>query len=148
MNNFLISDEGLDLIKSFEGCKLHAYLDSVNVPTIGYGHTRGVSIRDTCTQEQAEKWLRDDAGWASSSVNQMVIADITQNMFDALVSFAFNLGTTSLRNSTLMRKLNKSDFTGAAGEFERWVHAGGKVLQGLVRRRLAERALFEKEDNV
>lgn len=145
MSAFILSDEGLNLIKHFEGCKLDAYLDSVGVATIGYGHTRGVHLGDSCTQEQADKWLKEDAGWSAASVNQMVTAEIEQCMFDALVSFTFNLGSTALRNSTLLKKLNAGE--PAAAEFLRWDHAGNKVLPGLTRRREAEKKLFDEAED-
>ena len=140
-----ISDRGLELIKEFEGCKLVAYLDSVNVPTIGYGHTKDVRIGDRCTKEQADEWLREDVQDAEACVNREVTAAINQNEFDALCSFVFNLGCGNFRKSTLLRKLNDSDYDGASLEFSRWNMAGGLELAGLTRRRAAEEALFETE---
>ena len=139
-----ISDNGLDLIKKHEGLRLEAYQDSVGVWTIGYGHTAGVKEGDTCTEEEANAYLREDAKSAERCVNSCVAVPLTQNEFDALCSFAFNLGCTSLRNSTLLRKLNDSDFDGAAAEFQKWNHAGGKVLAGLTKRREDEAQLFEQ----
>ena len=139
-----LSETGLQLIKDHEGCRLEAYLDSVGVPTIGYGHTKGVKEGDTCTQAQADSWLREDANSAEWCVNKCVTVPLTQGEFDALVSFAFNLGCTSLRNSTLLRKLNDSDYDGAAAEFPKWNYAGGQVLAGLTTRRQAEQRRFEQ----
>lgn len=136
------SENGLHLTEQFEGLRLAAYKDSVGVPTIGYGHTRNVTMDMSCTQEQAEQWLQDDVQIAVNGVNQLVTVALTQNQFDALVDFAFNLGVGSLQHSTLLRLLNGGDYAGAAGEFEKWNKAGGNVLPGLVKRRQAERDLF------
>ena len=137
------SQDGLHLTEQFEGCKLEAYLDSVGVPTIGYGHTHGVTLGMTCTQEQAEEWLLEDVQAAVNAVNSMVRVPLTQQEFDALVDFTFNLGSGSLQHSTLLRLLNSGDYQGAAGEFEKWDKAGGKVLAGLLRRRQAEEEMFD-----
>ena len=134
-----------DLIKEFEGCKLEAYPDpaSGGEPwTIGVGSTTGVHKGMVITQEQADEYLVNDVAYSAKAVNQMVSGKITQNQFDALVSFAFNLGTGNLRNSTLLKKLNKDDFENAANEFLKWDMASGHQMAGLTRRRKAERALF------
>jgi lysozyme len=138
-----ISDKGLDLIKSFEGCRLKAYLDSVGVATIGYGHTKGVQMGDVCTQAEADDYLKEDCADAEKCVNSAVSVPLTQHEFDALVSFVFNLGCGNFRKSTLLRKLLDSDYDGAAIEFRKWDKAGGQVLAGLTRRRDAEARLFE-----
>ena len=135
--------DGLHLTESFEGCRLQAYLDSVGVPTIGYGHTHGVTLGMTCTQEQAEQWLQQDIQVAAQAVNRMVTVALTQPEFDALVDFTFNLGTGSLQHSTLLRLLNAGNYKGAAAEFEKWDRAGGKVMAGLLRRRQAEEQMFD-----
>ncbi len=137
-----ISEKGIELIKSFEGLRLEAYLDSVAVPTIGYGHTRGVKLGQTITQEQADALLEEDIHEFELAIQRLVHVNLTQNQFDALVSFTFNLGIGSLKQSTLLKKLNAGDITGAANEFNRWVYAGGKKLTGLVKRRSAERLMF------
>jgi len=139
----MINQAGLDLIKEFEGVRLRAYLDSVGVPTIGYGHTRGVKMGDTCTPEQADEWLREDIADAEDCVNFEVSVPLTQHEFDALCSFVFNLGCGNFRKSTLLRKLLDGDHDGACLEFRRWDRAGGQVLEGLTRRRYAEARLFE-----
>lgn len=138
-----IGTSGIELIKEFEGCKLVAYLDSVGIPTIGYGHTKGVQIGFHCSQEEADAWLLEDVKDAEACVNGSVTVPLTQNEFDALVAFVFNLGCKSFRGSTLLRKLLDSDYDGAAQEFKRWDKAGGRELPGLLRRRLAEAELFE-----
>ena len=141
------SENGIALIKQFEGCKLTAYQDSVGVWTIGYGWTQpvdGKPIRAgmTIKQETAERLLKTGLVSYESDVSRLVKVGLTQGQFDALVSFTYNLGARSLSISTLLRKLNVGDYAGAADEFLRWNKAGGKVLNGLTRRREAERALF------
>ncbi|MHA1021695.1 lysozyme [Enterobacter ludwigii] len=141
------SEKGIALIKQFEGCKLTAYQDSVGVWTIGYGWTQpvdGKPIRAgmTIKQETAERLLKTGLVGYESDVSRLVKVGLTQGRFDALVSFTYNLGARSLSTSTLLRKLNVGDYAGAADEFLRWNKAGGKVLNGLTRRREAERALF------
>lgn len=141
------SEKGIALIKQFEGCKLTAYQDSVGVWTIGYGWTQpvdGKPIRSgmTIKQETAERLLKTGLVSYESDVSRLVKVGLTQGQFDALVSFTYNLGARSLSTSTLLRKLNAGDYAGAADEFLRWNKAGGKVLNGLTRRREAEQALF------
>ncbi|HDC4652477.1 TPA: lysozyme [Enterobacter kobei] len=141
------SEKGIALIKLFEGCKLTAYQDSVGVWTIGYGWTQpvdGKPIRAgmTIKQETAERLLKTGLVSYENDVSRLVKVNLTQGQFDALVSFTYNLGARSLSTSTLLRKINAGDYTGAADEFLRWNKAGGKVLNGLTRRREAERALF------
>lgn len=145
-----ISQAGLDLIKEFEGCRLSAYQDSVGVWTIGYGSTywpdgRRVKQGDKLASDsEAEQLLLDTVKTYEAGVNRVVKTHITQNQFDALVSFAFNLGIRALEKSTLVKKLNKIDIIPVANEFSRWTKAGGKELAGLRRRRAAERDLFLK----
>lgn len=139
-----IGINGLNLIKEFEGLRLQAYQCSANVWTIGYGHTADVGENDVITEEEALHFLHQDLAESERAVNQYVHVPLTQNQFDALVSFVFNLGAGNFRNSTLLKKLNAGDDDGAAQEFGRWIHVGGKALPGLVRRREAERALFLK----
>lgn len=133
------------LVKEFEGCKLASYRDSVGVPTLGYGHTTGVEMGDTCTQAQADAWLVEDLQTAADAVLRLAKVNLTQGQFGALVSFCFNLGQANLARSTLLKLLNRGDAKGAAGEFAKWSFAGGKQLPGLLRRRLAEEALFRKD---
>lgn len=141
------SDKGIALIKQFEGCKLTAYQDSVGIWTIGYGWTQpvdGKPIRAgmSINQETAERLLKTGLVSYENDVSRLVKVRLAQGQFDALVSFTYNLGARSLSTSTLLRKLNAGDYAGAADEFLRWNKAGGKVLNGLTRRREAERALF------
>ena len=138
-----ISNKGKDLIKKYEGCKLEAYTCPAGIWTIGYGHTdSNVTSGTIISQEQADKLFNQDIKKFEKGVGQMVKVIINQNQFDALVSFAFNLGLGALQNSTLLKKLNTKDYQGAANEFDRWVYGGGKKLEGLVRRRREEKELF------
>lgn len=137
-----LSQNGLDLIKGFEGLRLSAYQDSAGVWTIGYGHTGNVKPGDRITQAQADELLQKDTAWAQQAVRDQVKVPLSQGQFDALTSFTFNLGAGALEKSTLLKKLNAGDYAGAQAEFGKWVHAGGEVLQGLVRRRAAEADLF------
>lgn len=141
------SEKGLELIKHFEGLRLQAYRCSAHVWTIGYGHTAGVQPGDSVTAGQADSLLRQDIEESERSVARYVTAPLNHCQFDALVSFTFNLGAGNLRTSTLLKKLNAGDYSGAAEEFPRWVSAGGKKLPGLVRRREAEKALFEAQES-
>ncbi|RRV49596.1 lysozyme [Pseudomonas sp. p106] len=136
------SQRGLCLIKSFEGLRLQAYQDAVGVWTIGYGTTRGVSAGISITNEQAERMLLNDVQRFEPEVERLITAPLSQNQWDALISFTYNLGAANLESSTLRRLLNAGDYAGAAEQFPRWNKAGGKVLPGLVRRRAAERELF------
>lgn len=139
-----ISERGLELIRSHEGCRLEAYQDSVGIWTIGYGHTGSLVVNGlTITQDEANELLKHDVRLAEGFINTLVTVPLTQSEFDALCSFTFNLGGTALRNSTLLRKLNVSDYDGAANEFLKCDHAGGKQLAGLTKRRADERELFE-----
>jgi GH24 family phage-related lysozyme (muramidase) len=139
-----ISEAGLSLIKSFEGCVLTAYLDAVGIWTVGYGHT-GPSVHRglTITQKLAEDILAQDVRRFELGVLTNVKVNLNQNEFDALVSFSFNVGVNALKNSTLLRLLNDgADRSIVAAEFLRWNKGGDKVLEGLTRRRQAEKALF------
>lgn len=143
MQTFSYSEAGLALTKRFEALELSSYRDCAGIWTIGYGHTgSGVCEGMRITEVEAEMLLRGDVGDAVACVNRSVIADITQHQFDAMVDFCFNAGRGNFVNSTLLRKVNIGDFAGAAAQFGLWVHAGGKVVEGLVRRRDAERTMF------
>jgi len=141
------SSRGIALIKEFEGCRLTAYLDSVDVWTIGFGWTHpveGKSIRRgmTINQATADRLLKTGLVTFENDILKVVKVKLNQNQFDALVSLTYNIGSRALSTSTLLRKLNAGDFIGAADEFLRWDKAGGKVLAGLARRRRAERQRF------
>ncbi|HAT3934857.1 lysozyme [Citrobacter freundii] len=142
-----MSKNGLTLLKSFEGCELTAYQDAVGVWTIGYGWTQPVNGKPvgrgmTITQDTADSLLCSGVVQYEKGVTGLVKVAVNQNQFDALVDFAYNLGVKALEGSTLLKKLNAGDSAGAADEFPKWNKAGGKVLNGLVKRRAAERSLF------
>jgi len=138
------SDKGINLIKKYEGFVPTAYRCSADKWTIGYGHTLNVKSTDVITLDEAERFLKQDIEFAEKEVNRHNL-DINQNQFDALVSLTYNIGSGAFNNSTLLKKLNKGDYQGAADQFLVWNKAGGKVMKGLVRRREAERALFLKK---
>lgn len=140
----MVNDETLNLIKSFEGCKLRAYRDAVGVPTIGYGHIKGVKMGQTITQDQADQFLREDLKSAEDDVD-VIIPCLTANQRGALISFTFNLGAGNLRK--LLR--NGLDAVPDRIPLFNKARVGGvlKPLKGLTRRREAERALFMKENN-
>jgi lysozyme len=140
------SQEGLELIKKFEGCKLKSYKCPAGVWTIGYGHTEDVKEGDIVSPQEADKLLRADVFKFEEYVADNVMVNLTQNQFDALVAWTFNLGVGNLRNSTMLKKLNNTDYTSVPFEMKRWNKAGGKTLDGLVRRRQAESLLFESKE--
>ena len=140
-----ISQEGIALIKKFEGCELNAYQCSANVWTIGYGHTKEVAENNECSMEEAEEILVADLEEFEEWVEKLVSVEMAQNEFDALVAFTFNLGPTNLRTSTLLERLNDRKFEDVPFEMKRWNRAGGVVVDGLVRRREAEALLFKGE---
>jgi lysozyme len=143
MNEYDYSGTGFALTRSFEGLRLKAYQDSAGVWTIGYGHTGPEVHHGQCISEiEAEALLRSDLASAVRAVQRAVQVDLAQHQFDALVDFCFNVGRGNLLGSSLLRYVNQGEFDSAAVQFGLWVHAGGKVLPGLVRRRAAEAALF------
>jgi lysozyme len=141
------SESGYLLTKSFEQCRLGAYPDpgTGGAPwTIGWGHTKDVQEGDVCTWDQANLWLHEDVREAVATVNNLVNIELTQGEFDALVDFVYNVGTGNFASSTLLRDINAGDLAAAALDFEKWDHAGGKVMAGLLRRRQAEEVVFEQ----
>ena len=141
-----ISQEGLSLIKKFEGLRLRAYKCSANVLTIGYGHTGGVKETDKITLEEADSLLEKDIAKFEEYVSDNVIVKLNQSQFDALVAWTFNLGPGNLRESTMLKKLNNQEYESVPFEMRRWNKAGGKTLDGLIRRRQAESLLFESKE--
>ena len=144
-----LSQAGVELIKEFEGLRLNAYKDTGGVLTIGYGHTTAagglkVYLGLTITHEEAEQLLIDDlARMAYPVIDRLVKVPLTQGQFDALCSFIYNLGEGQVSKSTLLKLLNAKDYDGASSQFERWVYDNGVKLNGLIRRREAERKLFD-----
>ena len=152
MGEMQISENGLSMIRQWEGCELAAYQDGGGVWTIGYGTTRydegePVEEGDTCTQEQASSWLADDAvSIAQDPVNSLARVALSQNQFDALCDFTYNLGQGNLASSTLLSKLNAGDYAGAQAQFPAWNLVAGQPSQGLTNRRNAEANLFGTPD--
>ena len=135
-------ENGLSLITHSEGLRTESYQDSVGVWTIGFGHTRNVKEGDVITMDQAYLYLQSDLRPCEQLLNGLDIS-FTQNQFDALVSFIFNLGSGNFLKSTLLKKIkvDPNDPT-IADEFIKWNHAGGQVLPGLTKRRQAEKDLY------
>ena len=148
--NMQISQEGLSLIKKFEGCELKAYLCKASVLTIGYGHTETTHENMAIDQETADKLLNKDIKHFEKHVNNLVKVNLDQNQFDALVAWTFNLGPSNLYSSTLLKVLNAKDYKGVPDQIKRWnkatVDGKKQVLEGLVRRREAESLLFEGKE--
>ena len=148
IDQMAVSPFGVDLICGFEGKRLTAYDDGVGVWTIGFGTTvypNGIKVKkgDTCTEAQAKAYMAHDLKKFESAVNNTVKVPLNQNQFDALVSFAYNLGTSALKNSTLLKKVNNNPNDPLiAQEFAKWVNAGGKKLSGLIKRRSEEAQLY------
>lgn len=135
-----ISAIGLNLIKQFEGCHLTAYKDPIGIPTIGYGHTKGVKLGQKITQAQADSYLKQDLATAEKAVNALKYT-LNQNQFDALVSFTYNCGTGNLKKLTDNNKRTLAQISARIPNYNR---AGNSVLSGLIRRRAAEKSLFDK----
>jgi lysozyme len=144
-----VSENGVDLIKHFEGFQATAYLCPANVPTIGYGHTKSVMRSDvgkeTITETAAAEMLAEDLAEFAQQVEAAVKVPLNQDQFDALCSFTYNLGAQTLRSSTLLSRLNAGAYDAVPDQLMRWTHGGGQVLQGLVRRRTAEAKLWNSE---
>ncbi len=144
----MLNKASIDLIKSFEGLKLTAYLCPAGVPTIGFGTTKGLTRADvgkkTITEAEASRLLVEDVARFEKAVDKLVKVKLTENQRGALVSFTYNLGEGNFGSSTLLKKVNAGDLKSAQSEFAKWDKAGGKVLAGLTRRRAAEAKLFGK----
>jgi len=144
-----ISFKGRELLQELEGFRHDAYLDTGNVWTIGYGTTKidgkPVEAGQTCTEKQAQEWLQTDLAWAQTAVNKLVKVKLTQNMFDALTSFVYNIGENAFARSTLLQLLNTGQYAPASQQFKRWVFDNGNIIKGLVTRRMKEQALFEEQ---
>jgi len=151
-----ICPEALAIIKYYEGILdgkpdtpgLDPYLDPIGIPTIGWGSTWGMDGKKVTmdhspiTLDQAEFLLQRELRHTEKAVKHLIRAELTEEMFGALCSFTYNVGSGNLQSSTLRMKLNRGDYSGAADEFPKWRRAGGKILNGLVKRRASERELF------
>jgi len=134
---------GRDLIKRFEGLRLKSYYCPAGVLTIGYGHTgKDVVVGQQISQVEAERLLNADLDKFVPGVEKLLTVELTDNQFSALIALAYNIGLGNLKKSTLLKKINASDFTGAVESWLKWNKAGGKVLKGLTARREAETQLF------
>lgn len=144
-----ISKNGLSLIKRWEGLRLNSYTDVAGVWTIGYGHTRTARPNQTITETQAEALLLEDVAWAEEAINTYVTVPLTQNQFDALVSWVFNVGVdwvvmNGFKDATFIKELNKGNYEAVPAGLRLFVNAGGKRVQGLVNRREDEIRLWNK----
>jgi lysozyme len=141
-----LSPKGLELIKEFEGFSPIIYKDSAGLPTIGCGHLIFLhelsSLKNYITKAKAEELLKADLRVAENAVSRLITSSINQNQYDALVSFAFNLGAGALQRSRLRAKVNRAEHSSVPAEFLRWVYAGGIKVSGLIRRRMAEANLY------
>ena len=138
-----ISEKGVSLIQHFEGCELKSYRCAGNVITIGWGHTKTAEENQIITQEVADFLLLDDILVFEDDVQRLVNVDLTQNQYDALVCWTFNLGATNLNSSTLLKVLNSGTYDKVSEQILRWDKSGGKPLAGLTRRRRSEALLFD-----
>ena len=137
-----ISNEGLSLIKKFEGCELDSYKCAAGVWTIGYGSTHGIEKGMSISKSRAEELLLEDIAQFEDIVDKAVSVNLSQNQYDALVSWTFNLGGGNLNSSTMLKVLNAGDYENVPEQIKRWNKANGNVLEGLIRRREAEALLF------
>ena len=145
MEKMEISQEGLALIKKFEGCKLESYKCAAGVWTIGFGSTNNVKEGMEISQQRADALLLEDVDVFEEAVNKAVQVPLEQHEFDALVSWTFNLGPANLNASTMLKVLNDNKKSEVPAQMRRWNKAGGETLQGLIRRREAESLLFQNE---
>jgi len=139
-----ISEQGLALLKQSEGFSATPYICPAGKSTIGYGHViiSGEEFTDSISKEQAETIIIQDVNTSEQAVSRLVKIPLNQNQFDALVVFVYNIGIEAFEKSTLLKDLNAGNIPAALLEWGRWVYGGGKILEGLVARREAEKALF------
>jgi lysozyme len=144
------NDEGVAIIKKYEGCSLKCYLDPIGIPTIGYGsiwgfdHARLASDHRDITENEAEYLLKRELLTTENAVARLVKSPLTKNQFSAVCCLVYNVGSGKFKSSTIRMKLNRKDFTGASNEFWKWRRANGQILRGLVNRRKKEKELFLK----
>ncbi len=146
---YMINEDSKNLIKFFESCALTAYQCPAKVWTIGWGATKykdGTKVKpgDKITQKQADELFEALLTEFEAGVKKLIKVPLSENQLGAVVSFAYNCGLGNFKTSTLLKKINASDFVGADKEFAKWTKAGGKELSGLVKRRLQESVLFKK----
>ena len=144
-----VNQEGLDIIKHFEGYSSTVYADPIGIPTIGFGSiwdkegNRLTMDHEPITEQEGEFLLVRELKHVESAIARLIRVELTENQFSAIASLTFNIGSGRLKSSTLRAKINREDYSGASAEFPKWRRAGGRILKGLVRRRKAERELFE-----
>jgi len=144
--NMKISQEGIALIKKFEGCKLEAYKCPAGVWTIGYGHTKDVKEGDRINKDEANYLLEEEMEEYEKYINNMVEVDLNQSQFDSLCAWIYNLGPTNFGNSTLRKVLNEGKYDEVPQQIKRWNKSNGEVLNGLIKRREAEALLFQGKE--
>jgi lysozyme len=144
MTNFHLSYKGQALLKKLEGFEPCVYKDVGCINTIGYGTLWKPGMPENVTEEEAVQLMLADVKPSEETINSLVQVPLTQNQFDALVLFVYNVGKTAFKNSTLLRKLNEGKFVEAANEFPRWSLVKGAHVKGLLNRRLQEQALFNE----
>ncbi len=143
-----VTEEGINLIKRFEGFSSSVYICPAGYPTIGYGHVvhdDGEQFSDGIDKNEGEALLRQDVRWAERGVLKLINVPLTDGQFDSLVSFTFNLGSGALQRSTLRRKINRAEHDDVPAQLKRWVWAGGRKLKGLKVRRNAEASIYSQE---
>jgi len=146
-----INEEGLQIIKDFEGFSSSVYLCPANRWTIGYGSTwdknRKPVTKDhpDVSEKQAEKLLMQEVHHSEYAIDKLLSCELTENMYSAICSFVYNVGSGNFQRSTMRMKLNRGDYYGASAEFPKWRKAGGRILKGLVKRRAVERELFDRD---
>lgn len=146
ITNMETSQEGIALIKHYEGCRLESYQCSAGVWTIGYGSTKNVKEGMSISSEKAEKLLINDIQVFEKEIKKLVTVPLIQNQFDAIVSWTFNLGSSNLKTSTMLKVLNNGVYEAVPEQIKRWNKVGGVVNDGLVKRRKSEALLFEGKD--
>ena len=142
--NMVLGINGENLIKHWEELRLVVYPDGSGVPTGGWGHTGGgIKIGQKLSVDTAKTWFAMDTHEAITAINKLVTVPLTQNQFDALVSFVYNVGIEAFKSSTLLRLLNQKNYAGVPIQLVRWNHDNGKVVAGLTNRRNAEVILWK-----
>lgn len=141
------SATGQQAVRNEEGLRLQVYICAGGKATIGYGHKLkvGESFPNGITKTQAEQLFQRDISTAESVINKYVKVLLTQNQYDALVEFVFNIGSEYFRKSTILKRLNERKFDEAANEFGRWIYAGGKICEALISRRSRTRKRFSNQ---
>ena len=143
-----VNQEGLDIIKHFEGYSSTVYADPIGIPTIGFGSiwdkegNRLTMDHEPITEKEGEFLLVRELKHVESAIARLIKVELTENQFSAIGSLTYNIGSSRLISSTLRAKINREDYSGASDEFPKWRRAGGRILKGLVRRRKAEKELF------